>query len=59
LDGFLEILTRKWKAVSTKHRKGTSTDDSGSNGALVMRTTSTVDPEIQCGQEWCDEEKQM
>jgi len=44
----LEDLTTKWKAVSMKYRKGTSTDDSGSNGVLLMRT-STVDPEMQRG----------
>ena len=31
-----------------KYRKGTSTDDSSSNGVLLMRT-STVDPEMQRG----------
>jgi len=34
--------------MSTKHQKGTSTDYSGSNDALLT-PTSTVDHEKQCG----------
>ena len=41
-------LTRKWKAVSMKHQKGTSMGNSGSSGVLLVGT-STVDPDIQRG----------
>ena len=39
-----------------KHREGTSTDDNGSNDALLT-PTSTVDPEKQRGKR-CDEEEE-
>jgi len=48
LGWILGDLTRKWKAVSMKHEKGTSMDNSSSNGVLLVGT-STVDPDIQRG----------
>jgi len=40
-----------------KPQKGISTNHSGSDGVLLM-PTSTVDPEKQRGNKWCDKEEE-